>query len=62
MSLPIRERVQKLREEIAKLNEANRAYSVSPKYGSAQSDHERRFQRLLEIVEELNSFTDWKKT
>jgi hypothetical protein len=61
MSQSIQERVKKLREEIAKLNEANRIYAVSPKYGSAQSDNERRFQRLLEIVDKLNSMTDWKK-
>jgi hypothetical protein len=61
MSRPITERIQGLRQEIAQLTEANRKYSRSPKYGSAAADHERRLQRLLEIVAELNSLTDWKK-
>ena len=26
------------------------------------SDHERRLQRLQEIMDELRSLTDWKKT
>jgi len=58
---PITERVKKLRQEIAELTEKNRRYSVGPKYGSAVPDNERRFQRLLEIAEELKSLTDWKK-
>ena len=58
---PITERVKKLRQEIAELTEKNRRYSLSPKYGSAVADNERRFQRLIEIVEELKSLTDWKK-
>jgi hypothetical protein len=47
--------------EIAKLSEANRAYSKGPKYGAATADNERRLQRLLEIADELKSLTDWKK-
>jgi hypothetical protein len=58
---PVAERIKKLRDEIAKINEANLAYSNSPKYGSATTDNERRFQRLLEIVDDLKSLTDWKK-
>jgi hypothetical protein len=50
-----------LRQEIAELTEKNRKYSLGPKYGSATADNERRFQRLIEIVEELKSLTDWKK-
>jgi hypothetical protein len=61
MPQPVAERVKKLRNEIAEINEANRAYVHDPKYGSAVADHERRFQRLLEIVNELDSLTDWKK-
>ena len=61
MPLPITERVKKLRQEIAELTEKNRRYSLSPKYGSAMADNERRFQRLIEIAEELKSLTDWKK-
>jgi hypothetical protein len=61
MPQPIKERIQRLRDEIAKLHEANRVDLNNPKYGSATFDHERRLQRLLEIVDELNSLTDWKK-
>jgi len=50
-----------LRQEIAELTEKNRRYSLGPKYGSAAADNERRFQRLIEIVEELKSMTDWKE-
>jgi hypothetical protein len=62
MQEPIIERVKRLREEIAELNKLNRAYLKTPKYGSAEADHERGLQRLQEIVDELNSLTDWKKT
>jgi hypothetical protein len=50
-----------LRQEIAELTEKNRRYSLGPKYGSAVADNERRFQRLIEIVEELKSLvvTRW---
>jgi hypothetical protein len=61
MAQLITERIKKLRDEIAKLNKANQAYLSGPKYGSAVSDHERRFQRLLEIADELKSLTDWKQ-
>ena len=57
----ITERIKKLRQEIAELSEKNRKYSLDPKYGSATADNERRLQRLIEIVEELKSLTDWKK-
>jgi len=57
----ITERIKKLRQEIAELSEKNRKYSLDPKYGSAAADNARRFQRLMEIVEELKSLTDWKK-
>jgi hypothetical protein len=58
---PITERVKKLRQEIAELTEKNRKYVLGPKYGSTTADNERRFQRLIEIVDELKSLTDWKK-
>ena len=61
MPRPVTERIKKLREEIAELTEKNRKYSLSPKYGSSVADNERRFQRLIEIVEELKSMTDWKE-
>ena len=58
----ITERIKELRREIAKLTEENRKYLAGTKYGSATADYERRFQRLIEIVDELKSLTDWKKT
>ena len=61
MSRLITERIKELRLEIAKLAEANQKYSVGPKYGSSAADNERRLQRLIEIVDELKSLTDWKK-
>ena len=61
MPQPVAERVKELRDEIAEISQANRAYVHDPKYGSAVAAHERRFQRLLEIVDELKSLTDWKK-
>jgi hypothetical protein len=61
MPQTVAERIKKLRDEIAKINHANRVYLRDPKYGSAVADNERRFQRLLEIVEEMKSLTDWKK-
>jgi hypothetical protein len=57
----VAERIKTLRHEIAKIDEANLTYVNSPKIGSATADNERRFQRLLEIVDELKSLTDWKK-
>ena len=61
MLQPVAERIKKLRDEIAEINQANRAYLRDPRYGSAVSGNERRLQRLLEIVEEMKSLTDWKK-
>jgi len=59
----IRERVESLRREIAEIQELNLAYSQKPRPDAvAMSDHERREQRLKEIMEELKSMTDWKKT
>jgi hypothetical protein len=63
MQAPIKERIGKLREEIAQISEANRLYlqgSKSKKMPAA-ADHERRLQRLQEILDELISLTDWKK-
>ena len=61
MPQPVAERIKMLRDEIAEINRANRAYLRDPKYGSAVAASERRLQRLLEIVEEMKSLTDWKK-
>jgi hypothetical protein len=62
MQQPVKERIGKLREEIAQISEENRLYSEPGRRmpGSA-GDQERRMQRLQEILEELNSLTDWKK-
>jgi hypothetical protein len=57
----ITERIKELRQEIAEITETNRKYLRGPKYGSAAAHNERRFQRLIEIVNELKSLTDWKK-
>ena len=63
MQNPVKERVAKLREEIAQLNEANRVYVQSDTRSHlAISDHQRRLQRLQEIREVLMSLTTWKKT
>jgi hypothetical protein len=62
MQNPIKERIVKLRDEIAQISGANRLYMGGGKRmpGSA-GDHERRLQRLQEILDELVSLTDWKK-
>jgi hypothetical protein len=62
MQSPIKDRIAKLREEIAQISEQNRQYMQGGKKmpGSA-GDHERRLQRLQEILDELVSLTDWKK-
>jgi hypothetical protein len=62
MQNPVKERIVKLREEIAQLSEANRLYLQSGKNKpGAAGDHERRLQRLQEILDELVALTDWKK-
>jgi uncharacterized protein YhaN len=62
MKTPIRERIAKLRDEIAQISEANREYvQYGKKMPGAAGDHERRLQRLQEILQELVALTDWKK-
>jgi hypothetical protein len=61
MPLSVKERVGKLREEIAEISEANRQYLQGGKKMIGASDQERRLQRLQEIMDELMSLTDWKK-
>ena len=58
----VKERVGKLRTEIAEISEANRQYLQGGKKLIGASDQERRLQRLQEIMDELTSLTDWKKT
>jgi hypothetical protein len=59
---PVKERIAKLREEIAQISEANCEYLRGGKKPPGAPDHERRLQRLLEIRDELRSLTEWKKT
>jgi hypothetical protein len=61
MPRPIKERIAKLREEIARISEANRLYLQDGKKTPGAPDQERRLQRLQEILDELMSLTDWKK-
>lgn len=62
MQNPVKERIAKLRDEIAQLSEANRLYLRSGKNTiDAAGDHARRLQRLQEILDELVALTDWKK-
>ena len=62
MQNPVKERIAKLRDEIAQISEANRLHMEGGKKApNAAADHERRLQRLQEILDELVSLTDWKK-
>jgi hypothetical protein len=61
MQNPVKERIAKLREEIAQISGANRQYGGGKKIPGSVGDHERRLQRLQEILDELVSLTDWKK-
>src|SRR2546426_9600518 len=49
----VSELIKKLREEIAEISEANRT-QMHRRDGGAAADHERRLQRLQEILDELN--------
>jgi hypothetical protein len=61
MQDPVKDRIEKLRQEIAQISEANRLYVRGGKKIPGAADHERRLQRLQEILDELMSLTDWKK-
>ena len=64
MQNPVKDRIVKLREEIAQISEANRLYmqdGKKKKMPGAGGDNERRLQRLQEILDELVALTDWKK-
>jgi hypothetical protein len=62
MQNPVKERIAKLRDEIAQIGEANRLYLKSGrKAPGSMGDQERRLQRLQDILDELVSLTDWKK-
>ena len=59
----IQERVEVLRQEIAEIQRLNLAYLQTPRPNfGATADRARREQRLMEIMNELQSMTDWKKT
>jgi lipid II:glycine glycyltransferase (peptidoglycan interpeptide bridge formation enzyme) len=62
MQKSVKERIAKLREEIAQISEANREYLQSGRKAPGAADHERRLQRLQEILDELVALTDWKRT
>ncbi len=54
--------MEALRREIAEIQKLNLAYLQTPRADfAAMNDHERREQRLREIMEELQFMTDWKK-
>jgi hypothetical protein len=61
MPQPIKVRIARLREEIAQISAANREYMEGGRKVPGAADHERRLQRLQEILDELMSLTDWKK-
>jgi hypothetical protein len=62
MDWDIRERVEALRQEISEIQKLNLAYLQKPRpHPVAMHDHERRGQRLREIMDELESMTDWKR-
>jgi hypothetical protein len=62
MPRPIQERIANLRKEIAQINEENLLYMKGGSKPPGAGDHERRLQRLQEILDELTSLTDWRKT
>ena len=60
---PVKEGVQKLRQEIAEIANANRGYvNSNGKNPVAEAEQERRLQRLKEIMDEWRALTDWKET
>lgn len=63
MPNPVKDRIAKLRDEIAQIREANRLYLHGSKrrIEGAAGDHERRLERLQAILDELIALTDWKK-
>ena len=63
MDAGISERVEALRREIAEIQMLSLAYLQKPKPDfNAINDHARRSQRLTEIMDQLRSMTEWKKT
>jgi hypothetical protein len=59
---PVKERIAKLRDEIAQIREAERLYLQGGKNKlDAAGDHARRLQRLQEVLDQLKALTDWRK-
>ena len=59
----VKERVQKLRQEIADISDASQKYVRSNyEHAVAAAEQERRLQGLQEIMDELRALTDWKET
>lgn len=61
MQRPVKERAAKLREEISRIREANRQYVEAGKKMPGEVEHQRRLERLQEILNELASLTEWKQ-
>jgi hypothetical protein len=62
MQSPAKERIAKLRGEIAEISEANRLYLQSWKNNpGAAGKNERRLQRSQELLDELMALTGWSK-
>jgi len=61
MQQAVKERVANLREEISQILEADRQYVEKGKKMPGEVDHQRRLQRLQEILNELASLTEWKQ-
>jgi hypothetical protein len=61
MQQPVKDRVARLREEISQITEANRQYIEGGRKMPGEVDHQRRLQRLQEILNELASLTEWKQ-
>jgi hypothetical protein len=62
MQLLVKERVQKLRQEIADITHENFLPRRASQYKEAVGEQGRRLFRLQEILDELRALTAWKKT
>jgi len=57
MPRAVKDRIAKLRREIAEIREASSLYVQRGKKQWETADHERRLQRLQEIMDELKALT-----
>jgi hypothetical protein len=63
MNAGVRERIEELMRQIAVIQKLNLAYLQTPKPSfAAMNDHAKREHRLKEIMDELQSMTEWKRT